>query len=265
MTMPVNNWTFFEMPLLNFFQGCGAVLGGIMVSAMLVSYFTYNKNEKCESLKEETDKEEEYKREARETREKKAKYGQMWFDELEELEDRELSDEDLADLKNKTITLDTPEGEVLMYYNHNTETFWYYSNNKNISNRTLDAVARKYSITYNCKKICVNHKKEIANVQKKICDMVIANSKKKKDNKDSDKDNAGLDDVFVKPKITTKKLIKRSGKVIVERVNRFTYKGKISDMNETKKEDKKEKEGNEHIRMSFAEYKKYLETLKKKE
>ena len=75
--------------------------------------------------------------------------------------------------------------------------------------------------------------------------MVIANSKKK-DNKDGDKDNAGLDDVFVKPKITTK-LIKRSGKVIVERVNRFTYKGKISDMNETK-EDKKEKEGNEHVK-----------------
>ena len=77
---------------------------------------------------------------ARETREKKAAYGQKWFDELDELEDRELTEEELDELKNKTISLDTPEGEVLMYYNNDTESFWYYSDNKNISNRTLDAV-----------------------------------------------------------------------------------------------------------------------------
>lgn len=265
MSTLTNNWSFFEMPVHNFFQGCGAVVGGIVVSAAIVSYFVYNKNAKCEPLKENKEEEEEYKRQARETRAKKAAYGQMWFEELEDLEDRELTEEELVALKNKTISLDTPEGEVLMYYNYDTETFWYYSDNKNVSNRTLDAVARKYTITHNCKQVCVNHKKEIANVQKKMCDMLIKHTKKK-DKKDDDSKNIDdINDVFVKPKITPKKLIKRSGKVIVERVNRFTYKGKISDINEKKDSENAETAVNENVKMSFKEYKEYLESLKKKE
>ena len=43
---------------------------------------------------------------------------------------------------------------MIMFYNSNTESFWYYSDNKNISNRTLDAMARNYSVTHNCKQVC---------------------------------------------------------------------------------------------------------------
>lgn len=265
MSMLTNNWSFFDMPVHNFFQGCGAIAGGIMVSAAIVSYFVYNKTVKCVPLKDnKEDEEEEYKRQARETREKKAAYGQKWFDELDELEDRKLTEEELVELKNKTISLDTPEGEVLMYYNQDTESFWYYSDNKNVSNRTLDAVARKYTITHNCKQVCVNHKKEIANVQKKLCDMLIKHTKKKDKKDDDSKNNDDINDVFVKPKITPKKLIKRSGKVIVERVNRFTYKGKISDISDKKDGVDDDKETNVNAKMTFKEYKEYVESLKKK-
>ena len=119
-----------------------------------------------------------------------------------------------------------------MFYNSDTESFWYYSKNNNVSNRTLDAVARKYTITHDCKQVCINHKKEIEKVQNKLRDLMIEQVNKennlddvsdKKEQKtghgSAEKDEE--DSVFVKPKITTKKLIRRHKRVILDRVNRF--------------------------------------------
>ena len=94
--------------------------------------------------------------------------------------------------------------------------------------------------------------------------MLIKHTKKKDKKDDDSKNNDDINDVFVKPKITPKKLIKRSGKVIVERVNRFTYKGKISDISDKKEGVGDDKETNVNAKMTFKEYKEYVESLKKK-
>ena len=236
--------------------GGAAIFGGIFLSAIIVSYLTYDDKTKYNedmSIDEE-EKEAEYKRKAREVKQKKIEFGQKWFDDLESLEERELTNEDLVELRHKTIHEETPEGAIIMFYNSDTESFWYFSDNKNISNRTLDALARLYTVENNCKQICVNHKKEIESVQKKLCDMIIAKSSESKDTSTEE-----IDDVFVKPKITKKKLIKRHQRVIVERVNRFSYKGKIGAF---KKHQKKQDDTvNTRAMMSFKEYK---ESLKKK-
>ena len=249
-----------EIPTTNLLMGGAAIIGGIFFSSLIVSYFNYDKKAKYDpdmSISEEI-KEEEYKREAREIKQQKVKYGQKWFDELEALEDRVLTSEELVGLREKTLRDNTPEGDVIMFYNSNTESFWYYSDNKNISNRTLDAMARNYSVTHNCKQVCINHRQEIAAVQKKICDMMIAQTLSKntgKDNKDN-KEETSFEDLFVKPKITAKKLVKQHRRVVVDRVNRFSYKGKLKDceLGCDNKNDTKDKK-DDRSKMSFQEYK----------
>lgn len=244
-----------EIPTTNLFMGGAAIIGGIFFSSLIVSYLNYDKKAKYDpdmSISEEI-KEEEYKRLAREVKQEKVKYGQKWFDELEALEERVLTSEDLEGLCEKTLRDDTPEGAVIMLYNSKTESFWYYSDNKNISNRTLDAVARNYSVTHNCKQVCINHRQEIAAVQKKICDMMIAQTLSKNTGKDNKKD-ASFEDLFVKPKVTAKKLVKQHRRVIVDRVNRFSYKGKLEDCKCSAKEGQ-EDVNNDRSKMSFQEYK----------
>lgn len=249
-----------EIPTTNLLMGGAAIMGGIFFSSLIVSYFNYDKKAKYDpdmSIDEEI-KEEEYKREAREIKQQKVKYGQKWFDELEALEDRVLTSEELVGLREKTLRDDTPEGAVIMLYNSNTESFWYYSDNKNISNRTLDAMARNYSVTHNCKQVCINHRQEVAAVQKKICDMMIAQTLSKntgKDNKNN-KEETSFEDLFVKPKVTAKKLVKQHRRVVVDRVNRFSYKGKLADSKcgGDSDEDTKDKK-DDRSKMTFQEYK----------
>ena len=251
--------SILEIPVTKLINGCSAIVGGIFLSALIVSYLNYDVKTKYEpdmSIDEEV-KEAEYKKEARETRQKKTEFGQKWFSELESLEERELTNEELVELRSKSIHEETPEGAIIMFYNSDTESFWYYSDNKNISNRTLDALARMYTVENNCKQVCVNHKKEIENVQKKLCDMIIAKSNSIDMKKDISTDD--VDDVFVKPKITKKSLIKRHQRIIVERVNRFSYKGKIAAFKKHQK--KLDDSKKSHETMTFTEYK---ESLRKK-
>lgn len=252
-----------EIPTTNLLMGGAAIIGGFFLSTVIVSYVNYDKKAKYnpEMSIDEEYKEEEYKREAREVRQKKIQYGQKFFDELEALEDRVLTNEELVGLRELHIEEDTPEGKVIMLYNSNTESFWFYSDTKNISNRTLDAIARKYAITHNCKQICVNHKKEIAAVQKKICDMIYSTRPLAAKEEPASTSN---EDVFVKTKVTPKKLIKRHRRVIVDRVNRFTYKGKQLDC-KLKNVDTKEPKEKDHSNLTFQEFKKLSLEKKKNE
>jgi len=87
-------------------------------------------------------------------------YQKKYYDEFFELDIKDLKEERLTELKNKIIKDSTPNGDVIMFYNHDTNSFWYYSNKKNIYYKYLDSVAMKYSIEYDCKKICIDRKYE---------------------------------------------------------------------------------------------------------
>ena len=55
----------------------------------------------------------------------------------------------------------TPKWRIIMYYNFEKETFIYHCDTKDVPYLYLETVARKYALTYHCKKIVVDIKKEL--------------------------------------------------------------------------------------------------------
>ena len=77
---------------------------------------------------------------------------------------KELTEEEL-DRMTKNFIIDYLDGigNVVMFYSNNDKSFKYYSNKK-ISNNKLQALARKYVITYNCKILYkLDNDKEVMN------------------------------------------------------------------------------------------------------
>jgi len=188
-----------------------------------------------------------------ENRLKHKKYEESFYNELEALENVELTKTDMDKLKNLYIVEDTPSGEIKMCYSCDTETFWYYSKNKNVSYPTLDAVARRYAVKHNCSPICINYRKEVEKVKNpdaKIPDAPNQNTT----NLSAPPEKESTPSVYVKLKSYNKVTARKKKLVTVERSNRFTYKGDIVE------EPPKPCKTIEKI--SFAEYKKSLENDK---
>ena len=238
--------------------GILAILGGMGLSFCMVSYLMRDHGEKDPKYTYIFTPTEEMIK-SNKQRQKCVSYGNNFYDELEALQDRELSDEELTNLFDSIVEEETPEGKVIMRYNTKVERYEYFSDNKNISNRILDAVCRKYAITYDCKEICLNHRKEIERVREKLqksLDNTDENTDKKEDNT--------TDSVFIKPKTksnaTTTTKTKTKRKVVLEKMNYFTRKGNMLDYKDyidSKEEPKKPV-------LSFADYKKMQDAQKNK-
>ena len=120
--------------------------------------------------------------------------------------------------KNSFVMENTPDGNVLMNYNYENESFFYYCDNKNISYKYLETVARKFIIQNKCFKIYIDMreelKKDIKTDEKKVNDNVFAKLKNYKINK--------------------KRLVNETNKQnkkmrIKEYANKYTYKGKLNE------------------------------------
>ena len=86
--------------------------------------------------------------------EEKDDYSMNYRTEYELLEDRALSETELAQLHYKVVTETTDFGDIHMLYDAKTETFWYYTDHlKEVSYTLLEAVARKYVVEYKCKRL----------------------------------------------------------------------------------------------------------------
>jgi hypothetical protein len=91
------------------------------------------------------------------------KYGIKYAKEFNALEPRVLSTSDLSALKFKNVkeevVVDEEEGtkkEIIMTYNSQTESFWYYTDSvTKISYTMLEMVARSFVVAYNCKAIYI--------------------------------------------------------------------------------------------------------------
>ena len=162
------------------------------------------------------------------------KYARLYYDELNDLEDRVLDKDELEKLGTIVVKEKTPNGNVIMTYNNKSESFCYYCDDKNIRYMILDTVARKFTIDNKCKSICVNYKSEFEKAKAAL----VADTKTSTD-----------DDATVKEAPVVKKSIyarfknynappqkkkavedKKPEKIYIltEKANRFTYKGKLS-------------------------------------
>ena len=74
---------------------------------------------------------------------------------------------DIESLKHSIVVEHTPLGNVAMYYDNKREAFVYYSDSV-MPYRYLEVVARKYVITFHCKRVFIDMEDEINKAKMKI-------------------------------------------------------------------------------------------------
>ena len=192
----------------------------------------------------------------------------------------------LEKLKNTHVVEKTPLGNVIMHWDNVKCSFVYYSDNT-IPYRYLEAVGRKYALTYNCKSVFFDMEMEVKKAEEKIEKerLMEEEEKKKKEDEEQSKINDSSTtvttekkNVFAKFKNYNKNNSKNTvasgagpktntisnnqdsnGKtdakvVLKENANKYISEGKIANFNILKKVDKKV--FNKRLELSFSEFKK---------
>ena len=184
------------------------------------------------------------------------KYDNGWYTEFDEFQKRLIKPIPMLSDPPPTIQEATPRGDILMYYDVKNKEFVYYSNNKNLPYRTLDAVARKYVCLHNVPSIYVDIREEVKKGFEKC-----KNKAKCVDSATTTTSSSSLYAVYKNYKsgatATTSAadrngIGKNSKKVILkDNVNKFIFKGRIDDYaldvkaREKKEKSSKTKNGNE--------------------
>ena len=157
-----------------------------------------------------------------------------------------------AYLNNYVLEM-TPLGNVYMRYNNNKKSFEYFSNNT-IPYRYLEAVGRKYVMTYWCKPLFVNLADELVKAEQKQLEQPlkpvlkpVAPVKQSFSSKNSlINTNANTN---TKPRLETNVVTNAVPVLLKENANRYTWEGRLSSLMLLKKSEKKA------ATLSFAEFK----------
>lgn len=182
---------------------------------------------------------------------KKEIYERKYYEKYDLLEMKELDEEYVKGLTNSVVYESTPKGRVIMYYDADKESFIYYCDTKDISYLYLEAVARKYALTYDCKKLVVDIKKELKDATD-IKNGVVIVPKKVVDDKAK---------IFASFKNYNKKSgeINNGNKkyVLRQNANRYSYKGKVCEYNFIKPADYKSENTND--KMDYETFKRLMD------
>ena len=153
-TLEMPLWQRFAMNGFSFAAGLGLYF--ILAAHYLSRIKRFRGDDKEEESSDEEDElsaEEEYK--------------QLYYPELNELPDRELTADELETLSQHELFEHTPQGDVVLMYDAINKIYNYYTDHyQKLSYGTLDTVARKFAITFNCKTICVNAMQEYEKAKK---------------------------------------------------------------------------------------------------
>jgi hypothetical protein len=197
-----------------------------------------------------------------------------------------IIDKRLNKLENCYVMEFTPQGNVLMKYDKNKESFIFYSDNT-IPYRYLEVVGRKYVKQFNCRPIFVDMEEELKQAEEKWENEKEEKQEKEEEEKrkkeESIKNQTPLEEkkksVFAKfksynkesgtghvataapPKnsIPNKKLThaQENEKILLkQKANRYTYEGKMANFSFIKKVDRKVFD--KKFGMSFADFKKSI-------
>jgi len=172
---------------------------------------------------------------------KTIQYENKYLEIFENMEDSDLTQEEIEGLSNNYIMEYTPVGNVIMQYNHKKESFLYYSDNV-IPFRYLEPIGRKYVIVFKCKQLFIDMKEELekSKTQNNISKQPAKPTKTK--------------DILSKLKSnnTLKPLQSQINTKI--QINRYTSMGRFSNFNFLKRVDKTIIDKNYSI--SFSDFKK---------
>ena len=205
-----------------FFAGCG-----VSISSYYIASYIINKRKDNKILQ---DIENNMKKTLSKSVEKP--YENKYYDTFDKLESKELSEEYIKSLQNCVLYETTSKGNIIMYYDHSNESFNYYCDTKDVSYLYLETVARKYVITYKCKKILVDIKKELQLAKNKKVNFEgdESNEKKKTNNifaSFKTYNKKGVSSSSSSEKGDNNKMNKKS--IICANANRYSYKGKVND------------------------------------
>ncbi len=193
----------------------------------------------------------------------------------------ELSSEEvqLDKLMNNYVFENTPVGNVIMRYNHESSGFEYYCDNA-VPYTILEVVCRKYVITFKCMTLYIDMENELKEYENKV---KLENERKQKIQREQITRTAPNKKkvVFAKfktynteagtgrvgtgappknsiPNINTN-VVPNANVLLKERSNRYSYQGKTSNFSVTKKIDRRSID--KKLAMTFADFKKMNNTF----
>lgn len=213
-----------------------SVVSGLALSFTFVAYlvrYVYGStlhtdtNSTSESEEQEDDVEEQEENERK--RAALLAFQNRYYDELEALTDQEVSVERRKELSTIILQEVTPDGEIVLSYDDNAEAFRYYSDSfLKVSYQTLDVLARKFAVLYNCKALCINARQELIFAHEKI-EKDRQDTIKQLDNPQPQPQPRSIFAKFKKYDKTTTSNIKQVANLIPvpEKSNRFIYKGNL--------------------------------------
>ena len=154
-------------------------------------------------------------------------YENKYYDKYDEMESEDLDEDYVKTLKNNVLYEMTPKGRIIMYYDFEKESFIYYCDTKDVPYLYLETVARKYALTYHCKKIVVDIKRELDAAK----ETNIANDNKSKaqalvDAKKTDNLFASFKSYNRKGTGGSKTMNKKF--ILRQNANRYSYSGKVN-------------------------------------
>ena len=215
------------------------------------------------------------------------KFEDKYLERLIATEEKDLSSEKMDSLANSFIMENTPQGNVVMFWDNKRETFSYYADHL-IPYRYLEVVGRKYVLTNDCRKLFINMDDEIVAAKKKLEDK--RKQKEEDEEKQKQKKQESADSkialeqpkksVFAKlksynrdnsiksatvaldskksqtniPKNASVNTKQDENMILKEKANRYSYQGKLANFSFLKKVDRKTVDKN--YALSFAEFKK---------
>jgi len=216
---------------------------------------------------------------------KEIKFEEKYLEKWLATEVNDLSEERLESLKNSFIIENTPQGNVIMFWDNKKETFVYYADHI-IPYRFLEVVGRKYVITNDCKKIYINMEEEIKMAKQKKEEKEQKEEEtqeKQKNNEIQENNEKPKRNVFAKLKsynkdssiksavvplnskktnptniskmpVTSASAKKEEDFILKENANRYSYQGRLANFSFLKKVDRKLVD--KKYALSFAEFKK---------
>jgi hypothetical protein len=207
------NITDIQMtPLLVFFTTFGMFSFGYIISFVATCFLTYLPlNDDIENEVNDDDETE---------------YQNMIDYNFDNLDEVDLSDSCVNNLKNKfSREMLRDNGEIILCYNNETESYNYWCNTKNVYFKTLEMVSKKYVIDYNCKKLYeyTKSKKELGEQEPGEQE---PGEQEPGEQEPGEQKQGEQSNIFVNLK-------KYNNKNVINKIvkNRYSYRGKIDDWN----------------------------------
>ena len=191
----------------------GIIGVSVLIAGGIVSYVIYKPKDDPENPQYEEEETSEIQALFDDTN-----YDKKYLVELDDLEERELNEEELAELQDKPLEEETPLGVVKMYYKSEYGGFEWRCNTSHMPYRFLDTVVRKYIIENDCLQLYVNLKEEIDK-----SNQLVEKAREKLDKADNKQES-----VFVQKKSDNKDVL--DVLAIKNKYLKFKYLGKLEEV-----------------------------------